>query len=784
MTINAIQPSFAAGEIAPNLWARVDLAKFHIGARTLRNFFVLPGGGAANRPGTAFVGRCKYGTTYPVRLIPFQFSTVQTYCLEFGHLYMRVIMQGGYVLETAKTVTGVTNASPGVVTSATHGFSNGDWVFFSGISGMTTLNSKTYIVANATTNTFTLTDLDGNAINTTSYVSYISGGTVARIYTLTTPYAGTDLASLKFVQSADTMTFCHINYAPYDLTRTGHAAWTITAITFLPSVQPPTIGTLTSSSGAGTWHYSYMVTAETDSPPEESLPSSAVTAALTQLNASTGVQNTITWTAPASGPAPTRYRIYKANQLNGVDPPAGSMYGYIGTSTGTSFVDINIAPDFTQTPPQGNNPLSGNNPGVVTYFQNRKVFAGSSTGPATMWLTQPSSFKNMDTSNPSQDSDAITATITNKQVNAIKHLVSVNALLALTSGGSFKISGGASGGALTPSAFQVTPQAYNGCADVPPIVIGNDILYVQAKGSRVRDLSYNFYADVFTGADMTILAPHLFYTHTIQEWAYAEEPFNMIWAVRDDGVMLGFTYLKEQDVYAWTRHDTNGYFKSVAAIPEGTEDATYVVVERTIAGVNGGAAVRYVERVASRNFLTNGVADVTKTWFVDCGVRYGGTASTTVTGLDHLNGATVSILGDGNVFPSQVVDNGQVTLSVACSTITVGLPYTCQIQTLNLDYSDQGGSIQGKRKKVSAVTMRLENARGLKVGHNFTSMYEVKERTTQTYGAPIPLTTGDERIVIDPSWETTGSICIQQDNPLPATVLAVIPEVRLGDTPG
>ena len=932
-----IQPSFAAGELAPSLWARVDLAKYHVGAKTLRNFFVLASGGAANRPGTAYVGRCK-DSTHRVRLIPFQFSTLQTYVLEFGQQYMRVIMDGGYVLEPGIAVYGATQ-SPGCVVSAlNHGFNNGDWVYISGVTGMTPINSsaaQVYLVSNATANNFVITDLDGNPVNSTQCPPYAGGGTVARIYTMATPYLGSDLALLKFTQSDDVMTLCHPSYPPQDLTRTQHWAWSLAQISFQPHIQPPVLTTVTGNNGTGPWYYSYVVTAVTNNPAEESLASNIVTVSTTQLNQNTGVQNTLTWSAL---PNASYYRVYKANPCYNQAPANGSSYGYIGTTCATSFADTNIGPDFTDTPPRGVNPFLGapissvsmtatgsgypsnarltvidqngtgalltptvtggkitgvtvvnggelytsptiavtggtgallslmfqddgsgygtfmlagvqiinggsgyiaptitapggavmtphatngvitsvtinnqgggmvgteralvvdhvpgsgaifsitlaqtfNNPGCVTYFQQRKIFGGGNTNPDTLWMTQPGAFTNMDTSNPSQATDAITISIANRQVNAVTQLVSVNALLALTASGAFKISGGAQGAPITPSQIVAAPQAYNGCSDVPPIVINNDILYVSAKGARVRDLAYNFYADIYTGSDMTVLSPHLFFGHQILEWAYVEEPFNLVWAVREDGILLGFTYLKEQDIYAWTRHDTQGAFLSVASIAEGPEDAAYVIVSRTIPGVNGGNPVQYVERFHSRNFLTNGIADITQAWFVDCGLQYSGPPTSTVSGLNHLNGLTVVALADGNVVSGLTVSGGQIALPHPASTITVGLPYSADLQTLDLEIS--APTIQGRRKKITAVTVRLENSRGLKIGYNSTNLAEIKERTNQNYGQPIPLTTGDEHIVIPQDWNAQGDLWVRQDNPLPATVLAIIPESNLGNS--
>lgn len=782
MATALIQPSFAAGELAPSLLARTDLAKFHVGARRLRNMFVHAHGGASNRPGTLFVGRVK-DTGHPVRLIGFQYSTSQTYVLEFGHLYLRVIKDGGYVLEPAKAITAISAA--GTITAPGHGFGLGDQLFVADVAlaaGLNSTPSRQYLVAGTTTDTVTLTDLDGHPVAPGG--AYGGGGTVARVYTLTTPYAGSDLAMLKFTQSADVMTLCHPSYPPQDLSRTQHWVWTLAAVTFAPSIAAPS-GVRVAPSSSGGWNFAYAVTAETDIPAEESRGSAIVPCTNAQLNQNSGIQNIVSWQAQ---PGAARYKIYKASPVSGAAIVAGAMFGYIGTATGTSFIDLNISPDFTQTPPQGRNPFAdgAGNPGVVNYHEQRKIFAGSAKQPQTLWMTQPGSYRNMDTSSPTRDSDAITVTIAASQVNAIRHIVPMASLLVLTSGGAWKMSGGSQSSVLTPSQTVVTPQAYAGCSDVPPIVINTDILYVQSKGSVVRSLSYNFYADVYTGADMSVLSNHLFYGYTIREWAYAEEPFKLVWAVRSDGAVLTFTYLKEQDVYAWTHCASPGFSGtdqclSVASVPEGDEDAVYFVMRRTIPGTNGGQPVQYVERLASRNMMVGGRADVTRAWFVDCGLRYCGPPTTIVSGLDHLEGCTVAILADGNDAPRQTVTNGRISIQHPAGTITVGLPFRSLLQTLPLDV---GGAttIQGKRKQLPAVTVRLENSRGMRIGPDLDSMAEPKERKpTLPYGQAIPLFTGDERVIIPSTWTTDGSIWIEQTEPLPLTVLGLIPEVRVGD---
>jgi hypothetical protein len=1003
-----IQPSFAAGELSPALWSRVDLDKYHIGAALMRNFFVDFRGGASNRAGTAFSGPCVSHVVVS-RLIPFTFSTVQTYSLLFGDRTMRVVMNGSFVLEPAFTLQSVSNANPCTVEADGHNFANGDTVELS-VPGMT-LDQRLFFAANVSGNTFTLTDMYGSAVDASAAGAFTSGS-VARVYTQTTPYAAADLAVLKFVQSADVMTFTHSSYAPYQLTRTQHWVWTFTEITFQSMTPAPTgitatanmaaasfainaatggnpgvfnsadsdlangdlvtinatgswaalngptytiynantggnfyllasDGTPVDTSSYGSWTsgsvthapstYEYVATAVGANGTTESLPSAIASCTGATLSKVSGSRNTVG--VPVQSGA-TMYNIYRTAENAGSTPPAGSLYGFVGSITAQTspmtFVDNNITPDFTNCPPQGNDPFANSNyPATSTYYQQRQVFGGLASQPDGLALSKSGDFLNMDYSSPSKDDDSIQATIASQQVNAIKHLLPMTSLIALTASGAWRIDGGTQSSVITPSQFDAVPQAYNGCSDVPPIVINYDILYVQAKGATVRDLSYNFYVNIYTGTDMTILSKHLFDGHQIIEWAYSEEPYKVIWAVREDGILLSFTYIKEQDVYAWCRHDTNGLFKSVCSISEGNENAVYFVVQRMV----NGQLVQYVERMASRIMGGDpsiGIpADLTKAWFVDCGRQYPltylaaslyptavsgtpgiyavnvvnggigysnptvvdangsgasfsatvvggvitsivattpGTVTTspdlvisdstgsgavatgivqsrvamnataavfgaqhvgavlraaggmgtvvavpsatqiivnvttaltsawplaanawsltipvsTVSGLDHLNGQTVAILADGNVQPQQTVSNGSITLARAATSIVVGLPYQAQLKTLYLDI--QGGqTIQSKRKKVSAVTARLLNSRGIKIGQTFDNLREIKERNTQPMGQPIQLFTGDERVTLDPIYDLQGQICIQQDNPLPVTVLGLIPEITVGD---
>ncbi len=841
MPMPLILPSFAAGEISPALHGRVDLAKYQVGLATCLNWFIHPFGGASTRAGTAFVGEVVEPTVRS-RLIPFQFNTAETYVLEFADRKMRVIKggsggtaeDGGYVLEAAMALSGISRTNPGIVTTAVpHGLVNGDHVWIEGAKGMSQINRRRFTVSGATASTFELSGTDA-----TAWDAWTAGGTVARFYTLATPYAAADLALLKFVQSADTMTLTHPAYAPRNLTRTQHTSWTLASIVFAPATAAPTGLSSTNPGGA----QSYVMTAVNDESGEESLASAAAGAA--------DAVSSLTFT-PVAGC--TYYNVYKFK--NGI-------YGFIGrVKSGSAFTDTNIAPDTSDTPPTQRNPFGGSGdwPGCSTWHDGRQWFARTDKGPQTLWASQSANFRNMSVSEPTRDSDAITRTIASREVNEIRFLLSLNSLLVFTSGGEWKCWAGSQSDVITPANTNLRPQGYTGIAQVPPIVSGNSALFVTPSGRKIRDIAYDVGADSWQGRDLGILASHLFEGKQIEEWAYARDPDSVVWCVRSDGVLLGFTYLKEHDVYAWSRHVTDGAVESVCAIQEKNETALYLSVRRQAAG----QTVRYVERLASRQFLSRGAADVTEAWCVDAGYRYDGwnidpgktlamsgagynagdavtlvasghapfsaasvgqryilragqsqatvtvtafsdsthatatldmaapaavrviplgdwaQATATLSGLWHLEGRKVAILADGSVQPPATVSNGTVSIPRVAGRILAGLPYTCDLETLDIESGPP--TLQGRVKRVQEVVLRVKATRGLAVGPDADRLVEIKERFDEVHGAPTSLMTGDERVLIDPSWNGNGRVLVRQAWPLPATVVAIVPRLEAGE---
>lgn len=599
--ISVVQSSFVGGEISPSLYARTDIERYQNSVRQMVNMFPHAHGGFSNRGGTRFIGEAKYKDRY-CRTIPFQFSVVQSYILELGRNYIRFYKDEGRIVESEKTITDITNDTEGVVTSAAHGYSDGDWViiYAEGIS----LYDKIVVVSDKTTDTFKIKDVDGNYIDTTSLGTFTSG-VMNKIYEIATTYDEGDLWLIKFSQSADTMYITHPTYPIRKLTRTGHTNWSIADVTIGPKITAPQ--SLTKSSGSGTGS-SFVVTAvSTDG--EESVASNAVAG---------GAGDTFTWTAPASGTV-SYYNIFK-------DDTASGVYGWVGYAYNTTYTEpsaITITPDTSKVPPITNDPFSGtsNYPGCSTFFEQRLVFARTDNKPQTLFGSVIGGYENFNKSAPVTDKDSYEFTMNATQMNEIRWIVPLEMILIGTSGGEFRMTNGTLSDAITPLSVDLKRQSNWGVDHLQPVVVGNTIIFLDGSKANVRDFSYNKDTG-YTGSDLSIFAKHLFKGYAINEWAYQKSPDGVLWAVRNDGKLVAMTYLKEHQVWGWHQHNTDGFFESIASISvdEGV-DELWCVVKRTIDGVDR----RYIELFVPRlDYDVDFNLTPDNGYFVDCGLSYDG----------------------------------------------------------------------------------------------------------------------------------------------------------------
>lgn len=743
-TARTVARSFAGGEISPELYGRMDLDKYQTGLARCENFIVLPHGPAQNRPGFAFVNQVG-DSSRKVRLIPFSFSAAETLVLEFGHQYIRFHTKGGTVLETAKVIDSIAGDT---VNLTAHGYTPGDWVF---------IGSRFFVVDTVPgVDSFTVTDLFGAA-------GAPAGASAARVYQIASIYPESELFDLHYVQSADVLTLTHPAHPIHELRRAGVTNWTLAQVSFASTMAPPTGLSVTASMDGGTTaarSYQYVVTSVNATGVEESEASSAVNAInnLGQFSNS----NTVSWVA---APNAARYNVYRYQ---------GGVFGYVGQTSDLSFIDNNINPDTLRTPPEAAMPFEDPDdyPSAVSYFDQRRVFAATNNAPQTLWMTRAGSETNLTTSLPVQDSDAISFRIAARQYNRILHLIPLSDLILLTAGGEWRVFTG-SGEPVTPATVIARPQSYVGANNVQPVVTSLSAIYVSAQGSKFRELIYSAEGvGSYKSEDLSVLIPHLTNGYSISDLAFSRGPTPLVWATRSDGTLLSLTYLPEQVVRAWHQHyTTNGAFESVCCVAEDNEDVLYAVVRREINGV----LVRYIERLNTQLFPS-----LEDAFFVDSGLTYDGPPTMTVGGLHHLEGQTVSILGDGAVFADQVVVDGSITIDQPVSKMQIGLPIVSTFKTLPLSLEGSATGGPSYVKNVTKAWLRVDRSSGVFVGPSLDELIEHKQRTDEPYGSPPRLTSGEIEIPITGVWGRDGEVYIQQRAPLPLTVQSIALEVAVG----
>ena len=578
-------------------------------------------------------------------------------------------------------------------------------------------------------------------------------------YEVATSYAAADVMSVKYVQSADVLTLAHTGYPPAELRRLGATNWTLTPISFGISLAAPSSVNVIATPGANPGTpitHTYAVTSVGANGIDESAISSRGSASNNLYN--TGAHNNVQWSSTGA----SRYNVYKLS--NG-------LWGYIGQASGLGFIDDNITPDVSKTPPEPNDPFAaaGDYPGAVTYFEQRRCFAGTINKPQNLWLTRSGTESNLTYSIPTRDSDSISFRVAARQANTVRHLVPLSNLLALTSSAEWRVTS-VNTDALTPSSISVKPQSYIGAGDAQPVVVNNNVIYAAARGGHAREMAYNWQAGGYLTGDLSLRAPHLFAGLDIVDIAFQKSPHPVVWMVSSNGILLGLTYVPEQSVGAWHWHDTDGLFESICVVAEGTEDVLYAVVRRTI----GGVQKRYVERMRTRAVTTQNAS-----FFVDSGLTYSGSPATTITGLWHLEGKTVNILADGAVVAPRVVSGGSITLDQPASVVQVGLPITAELQTLPLALELPGFG-QGMRKNINKVYLRVKDAGGIFAGPSFDALTEAKIRTNEPYGSPPSLQTREVEIVTRAAWADGGQLCVRQTAPLPLTIASITFDLAVG----
>lgn len=411
-----------------------------------------------------------------------------------------------------------------------------------------------------------------------------------------------------------------------------------------------------------------------------------------------------------------------------------------------------------------------NYPAAVTLIQQRSVWAGNVSDPDTLWFSKVGDYEDMTVG--VGDGDGFKATLASNKVNAIDWLAPAQALLCGTSGQEWNISGGSEDDPVTPTSILAKAETTHGSNRVAPVQVHNAVLFLQRAGRKLREFAFDFNSNSFQAPDLMHYAKHIA-LGGITQMDYQQELNSIVWAIRADGTLLGLTYERPEDVVAWHRHITgplqtlaDGLFESIACIPTASEDQAWVVVKRKI----NGSFKRFVEYLdTSGGFYGN--------LQVDAGITYSGVAAATLSGLDHLNGETVDILGNGAVYPQQVVVGGQVTgLSPTVTRAEVGLHFVTTLKTQRPEAGAQDGTAQAAQKSLGEITVRLHESLGCTVNDDVIPF----RKSSDPMGSPPALFSGDTS-ALNLGWDSDGFVTIMQNQPLPLVVIGIVAVMTVGD---
>jgi hypothetical protein len=905
------QAAFSGGEMSPALQARVDLARYQIGMRRCRNFFVRQYGGIENRPGTRFIAATKNNA--PVRLIPFRFNTEQAYVLECGPEYIRVfrdrapVLDGETLIEIVspyqaeelselrftQSADVLTIVHPNHPPQTLSRVSDIDWRLqaFDHINGpFQDLNADeaAWVWASAATGEVTLTaNADIFVAEHVGALFYMeprelravrpweaaerdvpvgelrrSDGKVYRCVSVPdltglagTPYyqAGQNRPTHEFGKAwdgpGDTKSDGTNDYkvgVEWEFVDGGFGIARIDAVTDAKTATATVLTTLPTGVVGG------PVAGTSDTINATSPSVSFDLGALGFTSLSKADYSVAIDAVPITGfyisPGPF-LNIYPATLNALVGPGDPYTIDVEQLDEGADGANVSNAWSF------GAWSEATGYPSVVCYYADRKVFGNTPVQPQTLWMSKTGAYRDFGRSTPIVDDDAITATINARDVNEIRAIVPLDSMILLTAGAEWRVTTGQDQ-VLTPSTVGFKPQSYRGSSWVEPAVVGNTAIYVQDRGNIVRDLGYQFDVDGYTGAELTLFAHHLVERNEIEQIAFAQVPYSLVLGIRDDGTLLAMTYVREQEVIAWTTCDTAlGRFEQVVTIPEDGEDAIYFVVAREI----DGSTVRYIERLESRLFN-----DITDALFLDSALTFDGVnldvttmtittaagyttedlvtvtasqavfsgasdegdeirfvvdgvlyrltiteytsdtvvqarperdlpaalqatatdawafARDTFGGLEHLEGATVSVFADGLDAGDAVVTGGEVSLSEPFQKVSIGLPITADMETLEVNVPG-GGVMFTRNKLINRVSLVVNESRNILAGPRYDKLDEWKPREEEFYDDPNALLSGLAEINIVASWAQRGRVVVRQDRPLPLSLYGIIPEVAAGD---
>ena len=685
-----LQCSFAAGEISPEVANRVDLDKYNSAVLKARNCHIRPYGPIYKRPGMRFIVRTKYNDKKSI-LVPFNGATANDdYLLEIGHEYIRVHKGGQYLgveLATPFTENILSNlrftqsadtlfiASGDYPVKKLVRYSDTSWVFSD--FAISDLYYDIGIVESDEDNTITPSGTSGSVTLT------------SRDDLFTADMVGTSIMIKQEVPTQEVTTSNGTTSAIY----AGESWKIITHGTWTGTV------TVQRSYDGNTWETYRSYTGKNDFNPTESGSVSEGCYLRVVCSISSGTCEASLSRLPYSQEGTAKITGY-----TNAKSVTASVTKSFGTTSPSKVYSFGVwSPKFGY-------------PKTIAFFQDRLCFGGSKAQPYMLWMSRSGDYANFSVEKVSgtvTDDSAVAVGLLSRKQFQIKHLLASTDLIILTAGNEWIISGS---DVVTPSNINAKMQTTRGCSDVEPIAVGGRIVFIQGRGSTVRDMGYSFETDSYGGNDLTIFAKHIIHGVQIEDAAYKQEPDSTLYMVRSDGTMACLAYIYDQKVYAWSTIDTEGEIEAVSVIQEGDEDSVYVIVKRSI----NGTIVRNIECFNNNN---NSCTDPDCYIMLDCATKITGTEETAAStfNVPSLANLTINVLADDRFFENIIVDsNGNFSLPMQAVNVVAGLPYTMEIELPNVEIKTGDGTMQGRKKQISGCKLRLSNTLGGEIGNDST----------------------------------------------------------------
>lgn len=818
-SVTAIHTNWTAGEISPRLYGRIDVERYAAGAHRIENMVVQRFGGVRKRGGSQYINEVKTSST-KVRLIPFVYSVVQAYIIEFGDNYARfyangaVVESGGSPVEIATPygeddLADIQYAQSADVLYLAHPDYAPRQLTRTSATAFTIaeidFEDGPYLELNTTSTTLTPADYASLTPKMTSNTA--PSGTASDNLSHSDAYKAFDKAEGTYVTVAAASSGA-LKYQTAGSEQVIVDRYWITAASGQTVSGAPTAWKLQGSNDGTNWITIDQRSNETGWARGETRFYEFENRAAFEYHSLTysAVDNTapnFTVAELAMNRAPASQTAFNltASAVTGINDDTGFQSTDVGrhirlqgsdgvwrwakiiARTSTTVVTVKITGHALPSLDPIINWRMGawsdetGWPGSVSFHEGRLCFARTATQPETVWESVVDDFTNHAISSPLVADDAISAPIRAESLNEIKWLAEGSDLIVGTSGSIRTIGPATNSEPYSPTNIKQRRQTTFGAKAIRPVLIGNVGIYADYHGTALREFAYSFEADGYTSPDLSILAEHLV-SGGVKEMAFTQNPEAVVWYADDAGNLRAMTYERDQNVVAFHRHTLAGTgmtVESVASIPGSGRDELWLVVKRT---VNGGTK-RYVER------LSQGIADdgvLTSATFLDSHLTYSGGSTTTITGLDHLEGESVKVWDGTQTQGPYTVSSGSITVGSAVTWACAGLSYTSTLETLSPETGARGGTAQTRLGGTWEVFLRLDRSMGGSVGPALGSLetidYALMENEAGAYWTS-GMFTGDVRVPIDMGWERYKRVKIEHTDPTPFHVVAAIFEHRV-----